>query len=97
VSDGRAESIDCDSNAGSDALCIAESENEYRSDVTSDGDGSRRSRKKHHKKCKKNKSGKLKHHREQNKAINDVLAGTLEGMEELFTSSNYRERITQCE
>jgi len=98
VSDGRAESVDCgDSNTGSDALYIVESETERRPGGSeSESEESRRIRRKHHKKCKKNKAAKMKHHREHNKAINEVLAGTLEGIEELFEDSKYSERISQC-
>jgi len=110
MADRRPESIDCDSNTGSDALYIVESDREeLRIDtdasVLSSEDliidikskeSSKTHRKHHHKKCKR-KSSKAKHDREHNKAINDVLAGTLDGIEELFKSSNYSERISQCE
>lgn len=101
MSEGKAESIDCEeSNTGSDALHIAESDHDglHMDSESSQDDGHRKShRKHHHKKHKKNKSGKQRHSREQNKALNDELAGTLDGLEQLFESSKFSERISQSE
>lgn len=107
MSEGKAESIDCDSNPGSDALLIAESDADRDNNLDSESSeglvidlNRHKGHKKHHhshKKCKKSKTGKTKSDRDQNKAINDMLAGTLDGLEQLFESSNYSERISQCE
>ncbi|OXA52672.1 Histone lysine demethylase PHF8 [Folsomia candida] len=103
LSDRKSESIDYDSTTGSDVLHIAESDH----DITKlDSDGSSQDliidlnrhkghRKHHHKKCKKGKTGKSRN--DQNRSIDEVLAGTLDGLEELFQSSNYSERISQSE
>lgn len=103
MSDRKSESIDYDSTTGSDVLHIAESDH----DITKlDSDGSSQDliidlnrhkghRKHHHKKCKKGKTGKSRN--DQNRSIDEVLAGTLDGLEELFQSSNYSERISQSE
>lgn len=105
MSEGKSESIDYDSTTGSDALHIAESDhdgNRLESDGSSqdlviDLNRHKSHRKHHHKKCKKSKAGKPRNEREQNKSINEELAGTLNGLEELFKSANYSERISLSE